>query len=181
MGLDGVEMILAVEAEFEISISDGDAERMVTARDLIEAVCSKLDVGDDELGVGSGVSERAFFKVRSELVRVVGVERGEVRLETGMEELFPRFKGGGKWRLFVGRIGLDGVPWYGSWLSGHSAPRSVRDVVERLVERNPAWLSGYGRWSRRLVRERVREIISGQLGVRDFDDGDELVRDLGMG
>lgn len=189
MGLDGVEMVLTVEEEFGIAISDGDAESLYTTRDLIEAVCSKLDMGggeldvdleSDELRVTSCLSQRAFYKVRSEVMRATGVARGRVKLESRVEELFPKFKGVGEWKKFVHELGMRGLPWYGSWFRGHSAPKTVRDVVDRLVVRNPAWLRVYGRWSRGLVRERVRAIVSEQLGVREFDDDDEFVRDLGM-
>ena len=190
MGLDGVELILAAEEEFGVSISDGDAESMITPKDMIEVVCRELDVGDDladadfedeEFRVTACMPQRAFYKIRSEIINVTGVERGEVRLETRVEELFPKFKGKGVWGMFVERLGLDGLlSWHGSWLSGHCAPGTVKDVVDSLVKRNPTWLGVYGRWSRELVRERVREIVSAQLEVSDFDDDDEFVRDLGM-
>ncbi len=189
MGLDGVELILKAEEEFGITISDGDAESMVTPRDLIEAVCSKLDVEDDVVDVDfedekfrvtACLSQRAFYKVRSEIVKATGAERGAVKLEARLEELFPKFKGKGLWRLFTGKVSLEGLAWHGSWLSGHAAPRTVGDVVERLVVRNPTYLGVYGMWCRRFVRERVREIVAEQLDVCDFDDDDEFVRDLGL-
>lgn len=184
MGLDGVEMILQVEEDFQISISDGDAERLVTARDLIEAVCRKVELSDEVVGedvrMTACLSQRAFYKVRSELVKVIGVDRSAVRLETSVEELFPVHIGRKLWRKFVEQLHMRGMPWYGSWLRGHLAPRTVREIVERLVIRNPTYLSHYGTWNRERVREHVRSIISEQLEVHDFDDDDEFVRDLGL-
>ena len=34
MGLDTVELVMAIEEEFELSISDGDAEKILTPQDM---------------------------------------------------------------------------------------------------------------------------------------------------
>lgn len=46
----------------------------------------------------------------------------------------------------------------------------VQDVVASQPER---------KWTPEEVRQRVRQIISEQLGVKNFKDTDEFVRDLG--
>jgi len=190
MGLDGVEIILSVEEEFGISLSDAEAESICTPRDLIEIVCQKLNVEEDldsdfeneELSLTHYISQRAFYKVRTELIETIAVKRSNVQLHTRIEDLFPKYKGAGQWKLFVRSLGIWGrsIPWHGSWWSGHIAPRTVKDVVEELVEQNPSYLSAYGKWSRSRVRELIRQIISEQLRVYDFDDDSEFVRDLGM-
>ena len=42
MGLETVELVMALEEEFEISISDSDAEKTVTPRDMGDLIEAKL-------------------------------------------------------------------------------------------------------------------------------------------
>ena len=42
MGLDGVELVMAVEEEFQIAISDSEASDCTTVRKLVELVNSRL-------------------------------------------------------------------------------------------------------------------------------------------
>ena len=44
MGLDGVELIMWIEEEFEIQIADDDAERMRTVGDLIDHIIQRVDL-----------------------------------------------------------------------------------------------------------------------------------------
>ena len=45
MGLDGVEIVMALEESFDIVISDADASGMYTPRDIIDYVCSQVSLG----------------------------------------------------------------------------------------------------------------------------------------
>lgn len=42
--LDFVEMIVAMEDEFQFEIPDGDADRLKTPRDIMQYICDKEDV-----------------------------------------------------------------------------------------------------------------------------------------
>jgi len=42
MGLDSVELLMAVEVEFALKITDGDAEKMLRVGDMHAAILSKL-------------------------------------------------------------------------------------------------------------------------------------------
>ena len=46
MGLDAVELVMAVEEKFGISITDEEATKAVTVGDLKHLVRTKLDVAD---------------------------------------------------------------------------------------------------------------------------------------
>jgi hypothetical protein len=46
MGMDGVEIVMAVEDAFDITIADKEAEKIVTPRDLIELVMAKVRKSD---------------------------------------------------------------------------------------------------------------------------------------
>jgi acyl carrier protein len=86
MGLDLVELVMAVEEEFGINISDAEAETLVTPKLLAEAVYSKLTSmnADDEwtidavrahvrliIGEQLGITE---FDDKDEFIRDMGLD-----------------------------------------------------------------------------------------------------------
>ncbi|MCL2346090.1 MAG: hypothetical protein FWC58_09605 [Desulfobulbus sp.] len=77
MGLDGVELVLAVEEEFGIPIDDADAATLVTPGMLSDYVIARLgNVGGIK---GRCLSQAGFYRIRSALVRQFGARRNEVR------------------------------------------------------------------------------------------------------
>lgn len=56
--LDAVELVLAVEDQFEIDISDDDSDKMHTVGDVINFVCQRLNVAPQ----GQKVIEGFFFR-----------------------------------------------------------------------------------------------------------------------
>lgn len=85
MGLDGVEMIMALEEEFGIDFSDSESERLRTPRDVIEAICLRLRLSEKPLCH----SQQAFHRLRRGLMEVLGVKRQDIRPETHLMELAP--------------------------------------------------------------------------------------------
>ena len=75
MGLDDVEMFMALEEEFGIKIPDKEACKCETPRDVIDLVCSMV-CPDDQVVCSS---LRAFHAVRRGLVSVCGAPRGAVK------------------------------------------------------------------------------------------------------
>ena len=57
MGLDSVELVMAVEEEFGISIPDADAQKMLTPKEVINFVESRRDL--DSLPRPKGNTSRA--------------------------------------------------------------------------------------------------------------------------
>ena len=89
MGLDAVEIVIATEETFGISISDAEAEQMLTPRMLIDHV--KCAVGAQSK-TRPCLSQRAFHRVRHSLVTTTGIKRSEVSLSTKVRNLFPKHK-----------------------------------------------------------------------------------------
>jgi hypothetical protein len=85
MGLDGVEIVMAVEDAFGIAIADEEAAKVRTPRDLINLVCSKLQLSTD----ARCVSHRAFHHVRRELMNSFDVRRSDIRPSVRLEDLLP--------------------------------------------------------------------------------------------
>lgn len=102
MGLDGVELILATEEEFGISIDDVDAERLNTPRDLADYVAYRL--GAAKAGAKRCLSQAGFHRLRAVLVRQFGARRSDVRPDSRITD-FLRGKMRTQWselRLAIG-------------------------------------------------------------------------------
>lgn len=64
MGLDAIELILRIEDEFAIEITDDEAEKAVTVGNLHDLVVSKLAVDG-----GPGLMITAFHQTRNAIVQ----------------------------------------------------------------------------------------------------------------
>lgn len=107
MGLDSVELVLAVEEEFAITIEDEDAASLTTPRLLANYVASKLGAmaqrGDRCL------SQAGFSRIRSVLTRDFGAKRNEVDLESRIQQ-FLMGDIRKRWREFGTAIGATQLP-----------------------------------------------------------------------
>jgi acyl carrier protein len=86
MGLDGVEIAMAVEEDFDIIIDDSEAEKLSTPGKLIDYVMAKVGRTDR----AACLTQRAFHRLRSSLMRQFGLKRNQIRTETLLAALFPR-------------------------------------------------------------------------------------------
>lgn len=78
MGLDAVELVMAVEEEFGIVIADSEVTDCTTPGLLIDLVMRKLPQGGDP----ACASQRAFHLLRRALVRTTTLKHEEIRLGT---------------------------------------------------------------------------------------------------
>jgi len=78
MGLDGVELLLAVEDAFHIHLADDEAGSVYTVGDLHNLVISKLQ-GQDSKRCLTSV---AFYRTRRGIIDTLGIDRREVRPAT---------------------------------------------------------------------------------------------------
>jgi acyl carrier protein len=78
MGLEGVELLMALEERFGVAISDAEAEGAVTPTAVVELIFGKLRSTDERVCV----SQRAFYLLRKGLARTLGVARRSVALDT---------------------------------------------------------------------------------------------------
>ncbi len=105
MGLDAVELLLAVEEEFEVEIPDRAALRLETPRMLAEYIYS-LRVGEPE----GCHSQAAFYRLRAALVKLTGAKRRVVRLETHLAELLRQDNIREQWAALENAIGATDFP-----------------------------------------------------------------------
>lgn len=88
MGLDGVELILAIEDHFGIEIPDRDAWELTTPRKLIDYIAEKLRA--DSIAPATCLSQHAFHRLRSAIIEVTGLPRKTIRPSTTLDEIFPK-------------------------------------------------------------------------------------------
>lgn len=177
MGLDGVELVLAIEETFGISISDGDAPALVTPAMLIKHVQAAVASKPKSKPC---LSQRAFHWVRSRLCEVTNVSRREIKLDTRINRIFPKETREQKWKDFRSASNMTRLPDLRFGRGTLFSPTRVRDLVRLQISLMSEELRNTGTWTDQEVRMVVRHVISEQLGIKDFDDNDEFVRDLGL-
>ena len=85
MGLDAVELILAVEDAFQIHIPDEEASTVSTVGDLHALVISKLRGQDSKRCLTSA----AFYRVRRGMIETLGLTRRQIRPSTPLDAVLP--------------------------------------------------------------------------------------------
>jgi acyl carrier protein len=86
MGLDGVELVMAVEEEFQIAISDSESNECTTVGKLVELVHSRLRHSSKD----PCPSQHSFYLARQKLIDLLHVQRNEIKPDTNLEEIFPK-------------------------------------------------------------------------------------------
>ncbi len=104
MGMDSVEIVLRLEEEFCISISDEEAAATRTVGDVYHLVVSRLDLTPGCL------SSMAFYQTRRALTECLGLPRRSIRPTTPLAPLLPMGTRREQWQLICERIGLPIPP-----------------------------------------------------------------------
>ena len=86
MGLDSVELVMAVEEEFDMTINNADAARCRTPADVIALVARLVS----PTGRTRCRSQVAFHRLRRSLGTVLGIPRNTVKLDAPIEHCIPR-------------------------------------------------------------------------------------------
>ena len=85
MGLDGVELIMAMEEEFKIAISDAEASRSDTMEKVVDLVHDRLRHSAEE----PCPSQHGFYVVREHLLEQFGLSRSTVKPNSKLDDLIP--------------------------------------------------------------------------------------------
>jgi hypothetical protein len=115
MGLDGVELLMAIEDAFQIHIADEEAALASTVGDIQNLVISKLQGQDSK----RCLTTVAFYRVRRAIISVLGVERRIVEPQTPLDLLIPEKNRRETWREIQNamKLGLPELEHSGSILS----------------------------------------------------------------
>lgn len=165
MGLDSVELILAIEEEFGIEIPDSEASTIATVGDVYELV--KIRVGQVE--PASCLSQRIFHKLRRGLSESYGVERSAITPQAHLSDFIPMEELKDGWPFFqlfvdlktpssVVKTGLFGV-------KNSNDSITIRELVELCVTLNSSILAPQGDTESEIWNRLVRVFVR-QLNVR---------------
>ncbi len=178
MGLDTVELIMRLEDEFDISISDADASQLGSPEMLLEYLAKRIGA----LPGGHCRTLRAFHRLRRALLAVRPDLPRNIPLDTPLEEITDKDRWLDLWtsvRLADGDHSWPmTLPWPSWWRDG---PRTLRHLVLELAVSEGQHIGGGGEpWTREELSLRVRDIIRDQTGAPlDFDNRKSF-RDLGL-
>jgi len=106
MGLDAVELLMAVEEKFGVSITDEEATKAVTVGDLKQLVKTKLDVIDAD----GCLTQRAFHLIRKKATAEFGVLRRNLKPDTTLETVVPQSTRRESWHNFQVALGVAELP-----------------------------------------------------------------------
>ena len=87
MGLDTVELVIAIESTFDLVIPDDRAEKLETIGDAYRFILNRLEFPESP---GPCLSAGAFYRLRRTLIRLVGTPRAEVHPEARLDTLLVR-------------------------------------------------------------------------------------------
>ncbi len=112
MGLDGVELLMAVEEEFEITIGDDEAGSVYTVGDLVELVYQKVR----SRNTSPCLSQAAFYRIRRQLLHhpdFGSPERAALTPKTPLAALMPRSERRRLWPQLLAMVtgSETQVPW----------------------------------------------------------------------
>jgi acyl carrier protein len=88
MGLDGIELILATEEAFGVTLDDVDIAKVVTPRDLGDLVYKQLETTNEEICQ----NQKAFYILRKVLMKIYGLKRDDITLEFRLDTVIPKDK-----------------------------------------------------------------------------------------
>jgi len=108
MGLDLVEIVIAIEEHFDVEIPNQIAARLATPRDVIDYVSGIL-VGKrlgDRIPLDCP-TQRAFYRVRGALCASFGAVRSDVSPKLKLDDVVPRRNRADRWNALQYQLGCD--------------------------------------------------------------------------
>jgi hypothetical protein len=165
MGLDSLEIIVGVENDFQISIPDAVASKILIPRDLIDYVSSAVMIKSSK----QCETQRIFYAIRKSLSN-----RASIQPSTKLTQLF-RLQ---PWTVIRAQLGINNFEHLPENIFGLKL-RTVRELVFWIAEENQV-SDKTSTWTRESVALTVRRVIYNVLGLRGFSQNAQFVRDLGI-
>jgi len=179
MGLDTVEPVMEIEDEFDLAMSDEDAEKVQTCGDLHAYLMHRLR----PLHGAPCASAAAFHRLRRVVLRHLPlVERRHVRPDTLIHKLMGEAYAH-RWPAIARDLDLQGQYSFNGMTEVY--PPAAFTTLGNLAKRMafPKWNVGpmCHDPSAQEVWEKVRTIISKQFGVRleEIQPNTHFINDLG--
>jgi len=183
MGLDTVELVMELEDAFSLAMPDEDAEKIQTIGDTVSYIVGRLRLMSPA-PLGHCHTSRAFYRLRREMHRQLGVPRRQIMPRSRIGELVRSNAARSRWNNVAAACNLEGEP-RGLFLPGFPRPEmTVRQLIYARGFTDRVGPQLYylpnGEVNTRAVWTRVQSIVSEQLGVnRDELKWDtHYIRDL---
>lgn len=109
MGMDGIEIVMLTEEKLGIELSDEEVRDLRTPRMLIDLAVQKLRCATAQ----RCQSQRSFHLLRRSLMRVTGVSRGTVRLQSAIRSFVEKPLEAEFWNKLRGEIDARSWPALG--------------------------------------------------------------------
>jgi hypothetical protein len=179
MGLESVEIILAWEESFGITLSEAEATKLGTTRDAVDCIYAKLRAAEPSLPEDTGcLALRAYYRLKRSCLHH-GIDSSRVRPEVKLADLVPRVNRRERIAAILNYAGFAEparIPFGLRFTFGH-----LRDyVVDGVISHHRVLRRPGTTWSREQVREVARTILRVQLVLKRFSDDARFVQDLGV-
>jgi acyl carrier protein len=106
MGLDLVELVMAIEEQFGISIPDQDAEKILTVGQCHDYIVSQLAEHSSPAGAGC-LSSTVFYRLRRGLMQECSVARTAIRPTESLTDLVPLQNRRRTWQRLAAAVSLQ--------------------------------------------------------------------------
>jgi len=174
MGLDSVEIVMAWEESFGISISDDEAMTLRTLGLAVDLIAQKLDARDEPQR--PCLTARAFHRLRDSIINVANVPRESFRPDARLKALISTDRRH-TWQAVGAGCGIASLP-IPVWLF---LPRTVGDLTRWAVVHATKELKGRGEsWTRSEIRDVVRAVVAEVTGAKEFKGDDDFIHDIGI-
>ncbi|NEO86726.1 MAG: acyl carrier protein [Spirulina sp. SIO3F2] len=173
MGLDAVELVLAWEEAFDITIGEEDAEEIQTPAMAIAYIAKKLNASSSVIGVCPTL--RAFHFVCQVLRSQLNLFRHQVCLDSRLNQLIPRDQRREVSQAIGAELKISRLP--NSIPNWTMCISTVQELVDWLVTNYPQEFVD-GQWTHNQIRSIVRAVIRNQMEVRYFSDDVDLQREF---
>jgi hypothetical protein len=175
MGMDSIELVIDIEKEFGIEISDAAAAEMITPRHLLRYLASRLQAVR-----GEGCSlQRTFHRLRAAVRTVApGVELGpRTQLRAfAMRDTWPQ-----TWTRIRELAGEPGWPERVEWPFLFGIGKwTLRELTAHVALSLPGAWRGAGPLTHERLQLRIRRVVAECLGITDFRWHHHFHRDMGL-
>ena len=170
MGLDLVELTMALEDAFEVPIPNDVARTLLTPGMVVDYLVTQLNPATNP----KCLEQRAFFELRRALVAVTGRRRNEISPQTRWVDILSESRWS-KWRQIREHLGPKEWP---SLQPAHFGKATVGDTAAHLAAFEAGRFTRGEGWHRADVEHVVRRLMLYETGVEQFEWSDQFVRDL---
>jgi acyl carrier protein len=165
MGLDIVELVMAVEVAFGVDIPDAHAERLRTPRDVATYLRARLPTAP---GGASCLTQQAFYRTRRAVVSRFGRRRDALRPATALTSVIPADGRSEHWRALRSDLRVEAWPrlsapgWQNCVLGG---ARTLGDLAGHLATWSPGAVKAGAGWTETEIERAVLTLVEAETGV----------------